>query len=203
MFYSAIGSHNVWIGHVEDLDSVSHGDFSVFVAKVINSQLKVQEEFDDDFRECLFKHHCLDSGPQRLFVCLRGDCNLDGFLDAGSKTADCLSDKIPPTNLALNLGGTSSWDKLIKISECLAEPLMNLELKWQFGRKVFQFGWNKKLRVWADNKEVKSPFNEDVIRYKIGNTVVKKSAKLFKLIPPAKNQTLILDFERLTVKSLP
>ena len=170
------------------------------MAKIINSQLEVQEEFHDDFHECLFKHHCLDSGPQRLFVCLRGDCNLDDFLDR-SKTADCLSDKIPPTNLALNLGTeSSSWDKLIKISECLAKPLMNLELKWQVGRKVYQFGWNRELQVWVDNKEIRSPF-KDEIRYKIGNTDVKKASKVFNLIPMAKNQTLSLDFERLTVKS--
>ena len=89
--FRAIGSHNIWLSHVETSSENNH-DFKYFVEKILNSQLEVQEKFPDDFHECLFKHHCLDSGPQRLLICLRSDCQWEDFVGR-AKLAKCISDK--------------------------------------------------------------------------------------------------------------
>ena len=181
----AIGSHNVWICHAEE----SNEHFSRFVSRVINSQIEIVEKFDDDFKECLFKHHCFDSGPQRLLACLRGDCDLRHFGER-SKTATCLSDKDQSPLI-------SDADKIMRMRECLSGPLMDIELKWQMGRNVFQFGFDEEspLQFWRDNRIVDLP-NEKDFRYKIGPTTASLREKLFSLVN-FNDTTLQLDFERL------
>ena len=79
---------------------------------------------------------------------------------------------------------------------------MDFEIKWQLGRKVFQFGYDNDLKVWFDNQPVQLPLYAE-FRYHMGSTLVPIQSKTINLMARNGSKSgLELDFERLRFQEI-